>query len=178
MLLPRKEVPQLELNLINDTKWKLSAQDSEMFTMVVFYRGIHCPICKIQLEELAGKLDKFKERGINVIAVSSNTEELAKKTAEEWKISELPLAYGLTMEQAREWGLFISEGISDKEPEQFSEPGIFFVKPDNTLYASSIQTMPFARPGFDDILKMIDYVKKEDYPARGESEVLLEEAVA
>ncbi|MFC4096719.1 peroxiredoxin-like family protein [Euzebyella saccharophila] len=173
MLIPRKEVPQIELNLINGTRWSLQAQESESFTMMVFYRGIHCPVCKKQLEELAGKLDEFSKRGVNVVAISSNTEELAKKTAEKWDIPELPLAYGLTISQAREWGLYVSNGISDKEPDQFTEPGLFFVKPDNTLYAASIQTMPFARPGFDDILNMVDYVTKNDYPARGEAEVAM-----
>jgi hypothetical protein len=28
--------------------------------------------------------------------------------------------------------------------------------------------MPFARPHLDDLLKAIDFVKEEDYPARGE----------
>lgn len=176
MLLPRKEVPELDLKLINGTRWKLSAQKSEAFTMLVFYRGYHCPICKKQLEELSQKLEKFSERGVNVLAISSNSEELAQKTAEEWKVEGLPIAYGLSIEEAREWGLFISNAISDKEPEQFSEPGLFIVRPDQTLYASSIQTMPFARPGFDDILNMINYVKKQDYPARGEAEVALEKA--
>ena len=169
MIKPRQEVPELHLNLINDTKWSLDSQDSNKFTMLVFYRGRHCPKCKVQLETLAQKLEDFVERGVHVIAISCDTEATAKKTGEEWEIPELPIGYNLTLEKAREWGLFISEGISKKEPDHFSEPGIFLVHPDNTLYAASVQTMPFARPSFDDILKMIDYVEKEDYPARGEA---------
>jgi hypothetical protein len=37
-----------------------------------------------------------------------------------------------------------------------------------TLYFGSVQTMPFARPHFADILAAIDYVLKNNYPARGE----------
>ena len=178
MLIPREKVPQLELNLINGTKWKMDAQDNGSFTMIVFYRGLHCPICKKQLEELSQKLNKFIDRDVNVVAISMNHEKTAQKTAKEWNIPELPLAYGLTKQQAADWGLYLSKGISDKEPEQFSEPGLFLVKPDRTLYAASVQTMPFARPSFDDILSMIDYVEKENYPARGELQLQAEEHFA
>ena len=169
MIKPRQKTPELELDLINDTQWSLAAQRSDTFTMLVFYRGIHCPICKEQLETLTKKLGEFTDRGVHVTAISCNTEALAKKTAEEWDIADLPIGYGLSIEKAREWGLFISEGVSDSEPEHFSEPGIFLIRPDGTLYASSIQTMPFARPKFDDILNAIDFVTKKDYPARGEA---------
>lgn len=169
MIKPRQKVPDLQLDLINDTQWSLDAQQSDSFTMIVFYRGLHCPKCKEQLESLANTLKDFSERGVHVIAVSCNTEELAKKTAEKWDIEELPVGYELSIDKAREWGLFISEGISDNEPEHFSEPGIFLVRPDKTLFAASIQTMPYARPKFNDILKAIDFIQKEDYPARGEA---------
>ena len=169
MITPRTKVPNLQLELINDTQWELESQRSDSFTLLVFYRGLHCPKCKLQLEELASKLDDFSERGVHVIAISCDTEEKAKKTGEKWDITGLPIGYELGIETAREWGLFISEGISDKEPDHFSEPGIFIVRPNRTLYASSIQTMPFARPALDDILGMIDYQKKNDYPARGEA---------
>lgn len=169
MIKPRQEVPNLELELINDTQWNLEAQQVENFTMLVFYRGLHCPECKKQLEALANKLEDFSDRGVNIIAVSCDSEKLAKKTAEEWDITALPVGYGLSIEEAREWGLFISEGIKDEEPEQFSEPGLFLVRPDKTLYAASVQTMPFARPKLDDLLKAIDFIKQKDYPARGEA---------
>ena len=40
--------------------------------------------------------------------------------------------------------------------------------PDGTLYFGAVQTMPFARPAFGDILKALDFVIANDYPARGE----------
>jgi peroxiredoxin len=167
MIKPKNKFPDLELPLINGTQWNLSAQKSDVFTMLVFYRGLHCPICKIYLEELKSKLDSFIEKGVHLIAISCDTAEKAKKAGNEWKISEIPVGYDLEVDKARELGLFISKGISDKEPEIFSEPAVFLIKPDQTLYASAIQSMPFARPDWDDILDAIDYVGKNDYPARG-----------
>ena len=39
---------------------------------------------------------------------------------------------------------------------------------DGTLYWSAIQTMPFARPQFRELLSAVDFVISKDYPARGE----------
>lgn len=168
MIKPRTKVPELELNLINDTKWKLSDQNPENFTLLVFYRGLHCPVCKKYLEELKSKLDEFIDKGINVIAISCDTEERAKKAGKEWDISSLPVGYELSISEARNWGLYISSSISDKEPDEFSEPGLFLIRPNGELYFSTIQTMPFSRPNFDEVLSAIDFILKKDYPARGE----------
>jgi len=167
MIKPTTQVPELELPLINDTRWNLHSQKSNTFTILVFYRGLHCPVCKKYLQALTEKLNAFSDRGVHIIAISGDSEERAKKAAKEWNLGELPVGYGLTTETARKWGLYISNKISDKEPDEFSEPAIFMIRPDNTLYASSIQSMPFARPNWDDILNAIDFVTKNDYPARG-----------
>ncbi len=167
MIRPKTEVPNLSLDLINDTQWNLQAQRSDTFTMLVFYRGLHCPVCKKYLEKLATKLEDFSKRGVHLIAISCDSQDRAKKAGNEWNIPELPIGYDLSVEKAREWGLYISKGIKDSEPDIFSEPALFLVRPDNTLYASSIQNMPFARPDLDTILSAIDFIAKEKYPARG-----------
>lgn len=48
-------------------------------------------------------------------------------------------------------------------------PGLFLIKPDPTPYASSVISMPFARPHFSDVLNAIDFIVKNEYPARGEA---------
>lgn len=60
MIKPREKAPELEVQLVNDTTWKLSDQSPENFTLVLFYRGKHCPVCKSQLEDLERKLDKLQ----------------------------------------------------------------------------------------------------------------------
>ncbi|GAL67533.1 peroxiredoxin-like family protein [Jejuia pallidilutea] len=170
MIKPKHNVPNLSLPLVNDTQWHLDAQNNQVFTLLVFYRGLHCPICKSYLERLSKKLDEFKARNVNLIAISCDSEKRAKQSHQEWDVAGLPIAYGLSIKDAKAWGLYISHAISDKEPDAFSEPGLFLVKPDKTLYASAIQTMPFARPNWSDILSAIDYVTEHDYPARGAAE--------
>jgi len=160
-------MPSLDLPLINDARYKLEEQEPENFSLLIFYRGLHCPVCKKQLSEIQDHLDDFIERGVNLCAVSMDNEERAKKAGNEWDVTSLPIAYDLTEDKAREFGLYISESISDNEPTIFSEPGMFLIDKDNKLYFSSVQSMPFARPGTKDILNGIDYIMENDYPPRG-----------
>jgi peroxiredoxin len=165
---PKEKTPSLEVKLINDTNWSLQKQEANKYTLIVFYRGLHCPVCKKQLEEVKNNLEALTERGIHVIAISMDTEKRAKISGKEWDVNELPIGFNLSKEKAQEWGLYLSEAITDKEPKLFSEPGLFLVKADGTLYFSSVQTMPFARPKIKDIIKAVDFIEDKDYPARGE----------
>lgn len=166
---PRTPVPELDLPLADGGRFRLADSHPPAFTMIVFYRGFHCPICRNYLRDLERRLDEFTKHGVAAVAVSSDTQERAEKTRTDWGIQHLPLAYGLPTEQGRAWGLFVSSRIKEDEPPLFIEPGLFLTRPDLTLYASSIQTMPFARPSFGDVLAAVEFVTTKNYPARGEA---------
>jgi peroxiredoxin len=172
-LIPRQPVPALAVPLVAGGRFDIENEKSDHFTFVVFYRGLHCPICRTQLGELETKLPEFTKRGVSVVALSSDTAERAERAKREWKLANLRLGYGLDLALARKWGLYIStsRGMTStgvEEPPLFSEPGMFLVRPDRTLYFASVQTMPFARPHFTDILAALDFVMAKNYPARGE----------
>ena len=171
-LIPRQAVPELSVETLSD-HWSLSAQQPENFNMIVVYRGYHCPICKMYVSELNKLLEEFDSRKVSVLVVSSDTRERAQLTADEWQLDKLTIGYGLTAEQSAEWGLFRSSSrgktsLGIEEPAQFTEPGLFLVRPDGRLYWSNISTMPFARPHFREIVGALDFALKNDYPARGE----------
>lgn len=168
-LLPRQPVPHLEVETIAGGTWRLADRSPPHFVLILFYRGLHCPICKVQLREWDSKFEEFAKRGVDLIAISTDSRERAEKTREEWGLKHLTLGYGLSIKTAREWGLYISHSIKEPEPPEFSEPGLFLIKPDKTLFAAQISSMPFARPPLADILKTIDYVVQNNYPARGEA---------
>ncbi len=172
-LVPRQPVPALQVPTVGGGSWTLGDPPPENFTLVVFYRGLHCPICRGYLGELNRGLEEFGKRGVAAAAISSDGEARASETKAEWRLDRLTIGYGLDLDKAREWGLYISAGIGKtssghEEPALFSEPGLFLVRPDGTLYFGSVQTMPFARPSFADILKATEIVLAKDYPARGE----------
>ena len=141
--------------------------------MIVFYRGLHCPICGLYLGDLNRRAEAFRECGVEVVVISSDSEERSRQAAEKWGLDQLTVGHSLPLDKAREWGLYVSAGIGKtsagvEEPALFSEPGLYMVRPDGTLYFGTVQTMPFARPAFGDILKALDFVIDRGYPARGE----------
>ena len=166
---PTRTAPSLRLETLSAGQWILAARQPERFTMVVFYRGLHCPVCRAYLAELERKLPAFTERGVDVIAVSGDDAERARRTVEEWKLENLTIGYGQSIASMREWGLFVSHAIKEPEPELFGEPGLFLVRPDGTLYYAAINSMPFGRPRLDDMLAALDFIIARDYPARGEA---------
>ena len=166
---PRQTAPALNVSLLRGGTFSLAEQKPDAFTMIVFFRGLHCPVCHVQLTELNRRLDDVTKRGIELIAVSGETRERTEQLAEEWKLDRLPLAYGLTEAQMRDWGLFVSHGIKDTEPALFNEPGLFLIKPDGSVYYESVLSMPAGRPRLDDLLGGIDFFLATDYPARGEA---------
>jgi peroxiredoxin len=167
-LIPRQAVPALEVQTVGNGAWRLKDESPENFTLIVFYRGLHCPICRRYLLELQGCLDEFQKLGVGAVAISSDSEERAIETKREWKLDKLTIGYGLSIENGRDWGLFVSTARNEKEPDLFIEPGLFLVRPDGTLYASVVNTMPFARPSFKQLIESITFIIDRDYPARGE----------
>lgn len=172
-LMPRHPVPALNVALTDGSRFVLGAASGERFDLVVFYRGLHCPICAKYLLELERLTPEFEKRGVQVVAISSDDGERAQAMADKVKAGTMKIGYGLSLKSARQWGLYISASrgktsIGIEEPALFSEPGVFLVHPDGTLYYGAVQTMPFARPQFQDLLGAIDFAIAHDYPARGE----------
>ena len=173
-LLPRKPVPALEVDTVGGGRWSLAAQKPQNFTMVVFYRGLHCPVCRKYTGELNGMIGDFEKRGVSTVIASTDSRQRAAEAKEKWGLSNLTVGYGVSIDTARKWGLYIStsRGMTSagvEEPPLFAEPGLFLVKPDGTLYWGSVSTMPFARPHFNEIAQAIDFALGKNYPARGEA---------
>lgn len=173
MLIPRQAVPELDVPTLSHGGFDLHSESPQNFSLIVFFRGLHCPLCIKTLKELGQLLPDFAQCGVSVIAISSDDEIRAKEMAVKVGVTDLRFGYDLPLSVAKQWGLYISEGIGKtsigvEEPMRFAEPGVFLIKPDQTLYYGAVQTMPFARPSFADLLMAIDFAIGKNYPARGE----------
>ena len=171
---PRTPSPDLAFETVGGDTWRLADQKPENFTMIVAYRGLHCPICKNYLRDLDRLSQDFEKRGVQSVVVSTDERERAEETKRGWELENLTVGYDLGIDQSRAWGLFISTGRGKtsagiEEPPLFNEPGVFLVRPDGTLYAVLIGSMPFGRPHFSEILKAIAFILEKDYPGRGEA---------
>ncbi|MDX5363407.1 MAG: AhpC/TSA family protein [Pseudazoarcus pumilus] len=172
-LIPRQAVPTLDLPLVGGGRYTLGAAPGDHFDLLVFYRGLHCPLCAKYLLELERLGEEYAKRGVNIVAISSDVAERAQQMADKVKAQHVKFAYDLPLQTARDWGLYISASrgttsIGIEEPALFSEPAVYLVRPDGTLYYGAVQTMPFSRPPFQDLLLAIDFAIDKNYPARGE----------
>jgi len=168
MLIPGQKVPDLSLPLTIQARFELSKQKPQSFTMLIFYRGSHCPMCREYLEEIAARLGDITDAGLSPFAISMDSEERAMVVNREWQTGDLPLVYDLAEDEARRWGLYISaKREGSQEPETFSEPGLFLVRQDLTLFFAQVQSGPFTRPSIDQLLEGVRLAVENDYPARG-----------
>jgi len=111
--------------------------------MVVVYRGKHCPICRSYLKGLDGLYD----------------------AEEGWRF---PVGYGLTADQMRQLGLYISEPRSPRETDRpFPEPGLFVINPMGQAHIIDVSNAPFARPDLKGFLNGLKFIKERSYPIRG-----------
>ena len=169
-VLPRRPAPALDLPLVAGGRYRLADATPTAFSLLVFYRGLHCPKCKDQLQELDGMLDELAGAGIDdVVAVSGDTRERAERAVQEWGLERVRVAHDLTEDGMRTWDLYLSEGVKEGEPALFSEPALFLVEPGGTVYSAHVQSMPFARPHLRNLLASVGWIRENAYPARGEA---------
>jgi len=164
----KENAPELKISCVGGGTWDLSKSKANKFSLVVFYRGAHCPICKKYLKDLHSKIGEFKKLGVDdIIAISGDSLEMAEKCSKEWEIPNLKIGHDQSVESMKNWGLYISQSIKDEEPKTFGEPGVFLVHPYKQLFYAAINSMPFARPQFSDLIDGIKVIFDKDYPARG-----------
>ncbi len=164
--MPGKPAPALSLPLVGAGTYDLASQSPEAATMVIFYRGLQCPVCKEYLGRVAEAADQFTQQGMPIVFASMDTKDRAEEAKKDWGLGDIPVAYGMTEETARQWGLHISTAIKESEIEIFNEPGLFWILPDNTLYMAEISSAPFARPSIDILAARVVSIKN-GYPPRG-----------
>jgi peroxiredoxin len=150
-------------------RFVLADATPERFSLVVFYRGWHCPICRGYLAQLDRAVGELAGLGVEVVAVSGDDEARARRSVAEWGLERLRVGYGQSVASMRDWGLFVSKGIKEPEPEHFGEPGVFLVHPDGTIYMVAVNSMPAARPRIEDLVGAIRFFAERGYPARGEA---------
>ena len=174
-VIPGDTMPAIDARLVGGKpagggRWALAREKPEKLSLLAFYRGIFCPICRVWLADLDRLVPQFEKRGVSVIALSCDKQEGAEKAAAEWGLKHLRIGYRLDVEDARRAGLYISEGrgvnpaTGQKEPMLFAEPALLLVRPEGELYAAWIQSTPFARVHIAEILTAVDNFVAKNLP--------------
>lgn len=158
----------MRFSLIGGGDWVLSERQPATFSLIVIYRGLHCGLCKGYLGRLAELASDFRAIGAEPVAVSADPRDKAERARDEWGIGDLPLGYGLSLDHAAPWGLYVSAARKEAETPRFFEPGLFLVRANGELFFAATQNMPFARADFEPWLDWLPRVEEGAIPARGE----------
>lgn len=160
--------PQIEIPKLGGGTVTLGVpQGGRDWQLVVIYRGLHCPLCKKYLAQLEDLQGKFHEIGVDVVVASGDTEQKAQVMTDEKDLT-LPMGYGLSVEQMRTLGLYVSDPRSAQETDRpFPEPGLFVINGDGRIQMVDVSNAPFLRPGLEGVLSGITFIRNNDYPIRG-----------
>lgn len=131
-------------------------------TLVVVYRGIFCPFCRMTLTELKAKHEALQANGIDVIAISADSADATAKFVAELGGLPFPVGHGLTVPQMRQLGTYVSSPTSYiDQPQDFSEPAWFLVRHDGTIHYLTYGSAPFSgRPVPDHLIAGWNFVKE------------------
>ena len=163
------QFPNMQVQMLSGEMASLGKPDNgHDWKLVVVYRGKHCPICTKYLNQLETVKKSFYDAGVDIIAISADSkEQLECHLAEKIDI-DFPIAYGLTVEQMNELGLYISNPRSEKETDHpFAEPATFVINADGNIQIIDISNAPFARPELEALANGLSFIRENDYPIRG-----------
>ena len=169
-VIPGDTMPAIDARLVGGGRWALAREKAEKLALLAFYRGVFCPVCRTWLADLDRLVPEFEKRGVSVIALTCDKKDAAEKAVKDWGLQNLRVGYNLAPDDARQAGLYISEGrglnpaTGQKEPMLFSEPGLLLVRPEGELYAAWIQSTPYARSHLAEILTAVDNFVSRNIP--------------
>ncbi len=161
-------LPDITLPTVGSGMTTLGKPEKPGNWMLVFvYRGWHCPVCKQYLTRLESLKESFLGTGAEIIAVSGDPEHKAISMTESVGIT-FPVAYGLSITQMRDLGLYISHPRSPQETDRpFAEPGLFAVNAEGKVQLIDISNTPFNRADLGELLETVEWIQANHYPIRG-----------
>ncbi|MEP2922240.1 redoxin domain-containing protein [Sulfitobacter sp.] len=137
------------------------------WTLLVVYRGKHCPRCKKYLNILNDMRGDWAEAGFDVVVVSADSREKAQADVDEFGWG-FDLGYGLTEDQMATLGVYVTEPLSPDEADgNFAEPGTFVMRSDGSQIIVAISNGPAVRPELGELLDGMIFNKTKDRPHRG-----------
>lgn len=166
-LVPGQPFPRLVLPRAGGGEIDSARFAAPFMTVLNVYRGLHCPRCKAQLGDFVAHRAELDAAGIEIVSISTDSQDRAEQAVEEWGLGDMAVGYGLSVDQARGLGLYISETIREAEPAFFAEAGLFLIQEDGVLWGSAINSFPFMRPTAAMVLDAAKTRRERSYPPRG-----------
>ncbi|MGJ8585809.1 MAG: redoxin domain-containing protein [Marinosulfonomonas sp.] len=165
-LIPGSILSPLEVPKLGGGHLTLGGEHAN-WSLIVVYRGKHCPRCKKYLNKLNEMRQAWADAGFEITVVSADPVEKAQADVDEfgWNFD---LGYDLSEDQMAALGLYVTEPLSGSETDRrFAEPGVFVLRPDGSVLLVAISNGPSARPDLDELLDGMVFTKNNNRPPRG-----------
>lgn len=101
------EAPGFQLRDTDDKPWSLEEALKKGPVVVVFYYGYHCNHCVSQLFGLHKDIEKFKELGVSVVAMSSDPSELTRERYLKYGPFSFPVLSDPDNKVAQKYGTYV-----------------------------------------------------------------------
>jgi len=135
--------------------------------LLIVYRGKHCGRCKKYLNKLESMQSEWHKAGFDILAVSADTIDKAKSDVEEFGWT-FDVTCELSEADMHKLGLYVSDPLTpDETDRRFAEPGVFCIRPDNTVQIAAISNGPSARPDLEELLDGMAFTIEHGKPSRG-----------
>ncbi len=157
-----KKAPEFKAQavLADNTIKEISLEDYKgKYKLLFFYPLDFTFVCPSEILAFNSKIDQFKEKGVEVLGVSVDSEftHLAwKKTAiNDGGIGNIqyPLIADITKNIAREYGVLFNEAVALR--------GLFLIDKENVIRHAVVNDLPLGR-SVDEALRMVDALQFTD----------------
>lgn len=161
-------LPAITLPLVGGGEATLGeSKSSNVWQILIVYRGLHCPICHKYLKRLEELREGFTNTSAEILAVSGDPLEKARAMKEKHGL-KFPIAYDLSIPQMRQLGLYISDPRGPQETDRpFAEPATFALNRDGKIQLIELSNTPFNRADLSELLESVEWIDENDYPIRG-----------
>lgn len=155
------QAPRFQLKDVNGNQVDLASY-KEKWILLIFYRGSWCPMCNMQIVYLTKDYPEFQKHNAEIIAISTDTLEGARKTQEKShapfpilidednKVIEL---YEVAVEKRELKD--VPALIHRKKAGAYAMPAVFIVGPDGVIRYSYIGKSYTDRPSNEELLKKL-----------------------
>ncbi len=135
-----QHAPDFELADHGQRVWRLKERLSQGLVVLVFYYGYHCNHCVGQLFALHDDVQKFRELGSELVAVSADPPELTRERFRQYGEFAFPVLSDPGNKVAQAYGVY--QPASGKQPEELRH-GTFVIGRDGCVHWAQSSSEPF-----------------------------------
>ncbi|MDP2559544.1 redoxin domain-containing protein [Psychrobium sp. 1_MG-2023] len=160
-----EQFPRISLPTISGVEIEISRPYHDAtWQLIAIYRGGHSESCTQFLNSLEDAKLTLAESGISIVAASADDAPQLQSHLQQLHVS-YPLAYGLSLQQMHELGLFISVPSDFSETNHpFAEPALFVLNEKGQIVIMDITNNELCRPELSRLIHGVKLLHDSETP--------------